>query len=247
MSGATQLLLSPQPPQNTAPQTRSGGTSTISAKRQLAAFPADILSRLGALAVGLGLSAFLYKHLFVLGYIVAYYGFVAADVMVRPAYDTAANRDLFQRKWAQFNQILSLVLFGAAPFERTYIYGSEPAWWFGAAGLAIALAGLSISLMARMQLGTFGTPHLAVQEQQHVVRSGLYRRIRHPLYSGGLLTSLAWPIIFAAPATFIATAILRVVFIRRRIRVEESMMLERFGADYTTYMRDTYRLIPGVW
>jgi protein-S-isoprenylcysteine O-methyltransferase Ste14 len=50
-----------------------------------------------------------------------------------------------------------------------------------------------------------------------------------------------------APVTFVATAIVRVLMLRRRIRVEEAMMLERFGAEYEEYAQGTSRLIPGVY
>jgi protein-S-isoprenylcysteine O-methyltransferase Ste14 len=131
--------------------------------------------------------------------------------------------------------------------ERTYFYPAESPSWLGAAGFLIELIGLSISLIARLQLGRYGTPHLALQEQQSVVQNGLYRRVRHPLYAGELLSSLAWPIIYRAPVTFVATAIVRVLMLRRRIRVEEVMMLEGFGAEYEAYTQRTSRLIPGVY
>ena len=98
-----------------------------------------------------------------------------------------------------------------------------------------------------MQLGTFGTPHLAVQEKQRVIRRGLYSGLRHPLYAGLLLSYVAWPIVYGAPVTFVATAIYRFMMFRRRISVEEEMMRERFGLEYETYAQETRRLIPGVY
>ena len=50
-----------------------------------------------------------------------------------------------------------------------------------------------------------------------------------------------------APVAFVGTAIVRVPMLRRHIRVEEAMMLERFGAEYEAYAQGTKRMIPGVY
>jgi protein-S-isoprenylcysteine O-methyltransferase Ste14 len=71
--------------------------------------------------------------------------------------------------------------------------------------------------------------------------------VRHPLYAGGLLSSLAWPIIYGAPATLALTFAYRVLMLRRRINVEEAMMREKFGVEYDAYAQATRRLIPGVY
>jgi protein-S-isoprenylcysteine O-methyltransferase Ste14 len=72
-----------------------------------------------------------------------------------------------------------------------------------------------------------GRPISAVQEQQRVVQNELYRRVRHPALCWGLLlSSLAWPIIYGTPVTFVGTAILRVLMLRRRIRVAEACSKE---------------------
>lgn len=240
-------LKRPREEARTGGENARGATTQISAKRQLAGLPTYALARLGVLALVVCLSGYLYRHLFVLGYIVAFYGFAVADILFRPAYDPAANRDTFQVNWPQLNQTLSYVLFAAAPFERTCFYATESPLWLGAVGFVVELIGLSISLVARLQLGRFGTPHLALQEHQHVVQSGLYRRVRHPLYAGGLLSSVAWPIIYGAPVTIACTLTVRVLMLRRRIGVEETMMRERFGAEYEAYAQRTRRLIPGIY
>jgi protein-S-isoprenylcysteine O-methyltransferase Ste14 len=108
------------------------------------------------------------------------------DIVIRPPYDTAANRDTFQRKWGPLLQWNAYAVFAAAPFERMYFYSAESSDWLGAAGFLIQLSGLAIALVARRQLGSFGTPHLATQDHQHVVQGGLYAIVRHLLYAGGL-------------------------------------------------------------
>ena len=61
------------------------------------------------------------------------------------------------------------------------------------------------------------------------------------LYSVG--QALVIPNWVAGPSNLIAFAILCAL----RIRAEERMMLEEFGAEYAAYLRRTKRLVPGVW
>lgn len=203
-----------------------------------------LLAALGSMAVGLGLFSYLWQHPFVLTYLLVYTGFDVADRAVRPTFDVRADRD--RTPACRLNSALMLALFAAAPFER-HIRGGEPPVLLSAIGLVVELAGLSLALGARIQLGRFGTPHLAVLENQTVVRSGLYSHIRHPIYAGGILGRQAWTIVWGAPTVLLVGGMADVLLISWRIRTEEAMMLDRFGDQYNSYVSETNRLIPGVW
>ena len=204
-----------------------------------------VLAVLGSIAIGLGLFSYLWQHPFVLGYLLFYFGFDVADRAVRPAFDVRADRD--PTPACKLNSALMLALFAAAPFERQYIHGGEPPVLLSAIGVLVELAGLSLALAARVQLGGSGTPHLAVSENQTVVRSGLYSRIRHPIYAGGILGRQAWMIVWGAPIVLLVGAIADLLLMSWRIRTEEAMMLDRLGDEYASYMSETKRLIPDVW
>jgi protein-S-isoprenylcysteine O-methyltransferase Ste14 len=204
-----------------------------------------LLAVLGSIAVGLGLFSDLWQHPFVLSYLLIYFGFDIADRAVRPAFDMEANRD--PTPACRLNSALMLILFAAAPFERHYIRGGAPSKLLSAFGLAVELAGVSLALASRIQLGRFGTPHLEVLENQTLVRSGLYGRIRHPIYTGGILGRQAWAIVWGAPMVLLIGAIADILLMSWRIKTEEAMMLDRFGNQYNSYMEKTNRLVPGVW
>jgi protein-S-isoprenylcysteine O-methyltransferase Ste14 len=79
-----------------------------------------------------------------------------------------------------------------------------------------------------------------------VVRSGVYRLVRHPMYGGGLLFALGWTILFATLPGLLCTAVLA-VFLDRKSRREERWLLETIRG-YADYRRSTpRRLIPFVW
>jgi protein-S-isoprenylcysteine O-methyltransferase Ste14 len=79
-----------------------------------------------------------------------------------------------------------------------------------------------------------------------VVTSGVYRRIRHPMYTAIALYSIAQALLLpnwiAGPSSLLAFIVLFVL----RVNVEEQMMLEHFGDEYAAYMNRTKRLFPGV-
>lgn len=80
-----------------------------------------------------------------------------------------------------------------------------------------------------------------------MVTSGVYRKIRHPMYTAIALYSIAQALLLpnwiADPSSLLAFMVLFVL----RVNVEEQMMLENFGDEYAAYMNRTKRLLPGVY
>ena len=115
------------------------------------------------------------------------------------------------------------------------------------AGTVCLLLGLWLFYRSHADLGTNWSVTLEVREQHRLVTQGIYRRIRHPMYTALLLYSvgqaLALPNYVAGPSYGVAMALL----VALRIGPEERMMLEEFGKNYLEYMARTRRLVPGVW
>jgi protein-S-isoprenylcysteine O-methyltransferase Ste14 len=199
---------------------------------------------IGAVALGLGISSYFLAHPYAMAYLVAYGAFRFADLLVREDASLRTDRDGFARRVAF--QLPILLLFAAAPFERTYVYGAEAPQWSAGLGLLIELVGLWLALGARIQLGFFLPAHHA-NGAPKLVRGGLYRYIRHPIYLGEMLVLIAWPFEYGAPVTEIVTLIICIIVIRRRIRYEEAELLALHGDDYAQYIRETDRVLPNVW
>jgi protein-S-isoprenylcysteine O-methyltransferase Ste14 len=197
----------------------------------------------GAVALGLGISAYFAAHRYVEVYLVAYATFRFADLLVRDEAALGIDSVRFGRR--VMNELPLLALFFSAPFERSWSEGSAPRW-LAALGVLIELAGLWIVLGARIQLGFFSPPH-AAGARPALVRDGLYRYVRHPVYLGEFLVVLAWPFEYAAPFTLLLALIVGILILRVRIRDEEGDMLAMFGDEYAAYRRQTYSLLPNVW
>jgi protein-S-isoprenylcysteine O-methyltransferase Ste14 len=114
-------------------------------------------------------------------------------------------------------------------------------------GVLCLAIGLWLFYRSHADLGKNWSVTLEVHEDHRLVTQGVYRRIRHPMYLALGLYSIGQALIIpnwvAGPANLVAFAILFAF----RIRAEERMMIDRFGADYAAYSARTSRLIPGVW
>jgi protein-S-isoprenylcysteine O-methyltransferase Ste14 len=203
-----------------------------------------LVAVVGAVALGLGITGYLGDHPYTLAYLIAYAGFRFADVMVREDFEPPPDAALLSG--SILRQLPVLLLFAAAPFERTYLYGGEVARWVQALGLLMELVGLWLALGARIQLGFFSsTPEAG--GPRALVRNGLYGKIRHPIWLGEFLVVFAWALEFGAPVSAALTIIFGVVMGWMRAAKEEADMLAQFGDQYARYMQETESFIPGIW
>ena len=115
------------------------------------------------------------------------------------------------------------------------------------AGVMCFVIGLWLFHRSHADLGTNWSITLEVREQHRLITQGVYRRIRHPMYSALVLYSVGQALVIpnwvAGPSNLIAFAALFAL----RVRAEERMMVEQFGDEYAAYTARTKRLVPGVW
>src|SRR4029077_5588899 len=114
-------------------------------------------------------------------------------------------------------------------------------------GEMIFLAGLALRFWAILTLGRFFKVTISIQQGHRVVRSGPYRVLRHPSYSGLLLILLGLGLMLGTWPGLAALIVLSLVGVLIRIRVEESALIEALGQEYVSYAAETRRRIPGVW
>jgi protein-S-isoprenylcysteine O-methyltransferase Ste14 len=115
------------------------------------------------------------------------------------------------------------------------------------AGVMCLAIGLWLFHRSHADLGSNWSITLEVREQHRLITQGVYRRIRHPMYSALVLYSVGQALVIpnwvAGPSNLIAF----VVLLALRVRAEERMMVEQFGDEYAAYTARTARLVPGVW
>lgn len=115
------------------------------------------------------------------------------------------------------------------------------------AGVVCLAVGLWLFARAHADLGTNWSITLEVREKHQLVTQGIYRALRHPMYSALFLYSLGQALVvpnwIAGPSYGVAMGLLFAF----RLGPEERMMREEFGQDYEAYVGRTKRLIPGIW
>lgn len=111
-----------------------------------------------------------------------------------------------------------------------------------AAGALVLLAGLAVSAVALRNLGDALTPLPEPRPDAALVVTGLYRWVRHPIYTGVLTTAVGWTLILPSWWTAGATVALVLLFTLKS-RYEESLLRERY-VGYADYARHTPRFVP---
>ena len=113
-------------------------------------------------------------------------------------------------------------------------------------GIFLILLGVVVRQWAIAVLGRFFSLTVRVSEDHRVVDIGPYRLVRHPSYTGIMITLAGLGL---AVQSWTALLVLLVIFgvaYGYRIRVEEKTLLSELGSDYANYMKRTKRLIPYV-
>jgi protein-S-isoprenylcysteine O-methyltransferase Ste14 len=111
-------------------------------------------------------------------------------------------------------------------------------------GIVMLCAALFLFYRSHADLGKNWSISLEIRSEHRLVSSGIYRFIRHPMYSSFFLMAVAQLLLlpnWLAGVTGLVGVGMLYAF---RIRQEERMMMERFGAEYRDYMTRTARLIP---
>ena len=116
---------------------------------------------------------------------------------------------------------------------------------FVIAGLLLQTAGLLLALWARGNLGRNWSARVETKVDHQLVRSGPYRLIRHPIYTGLTLFALGYSLIWTSMAALVATAAL-FVELDMKSRREERWLQEKFDG-YGHYKMRVRRLIPFVY
>lgn len=111
------------------------------------------------------------------------------------------------------------------------------------------LLALSLWLFYRThaELGTNWSVTLEIRESHRLVTAGIYRRVRHPMYSAFLLYGLGQAMVIPNWVAGPSYAIAMVLLVARRLGPEEALMRDRFKDEYDGYVSRTKKLIPDVW
>lgn len=114
-------------------------------------------------------------------------------------------------------------------------------------GLALLMAGIIIRFSAIRTLGKYFTGTVLIHDDHQLVRSGLYKHIRHPAYTGALLAHLGLGLSFANWFSLGFSSLPFLIAAAYRMHVEDQALHAAFGQQYLQYSSTTKRLIPKLY
>ena len=113
-------------------------------------------------------------------------------------------------------------------------------------GIGLMIAGILLRQWSIAVLGRYFSRTVGVQEGQAVVDRGPYRLVRHPAYTGSLLTMVGLGFVLQSWGAVLVLIVFFGVAFGYRIHVEEAVLTSKLGDEYVAYAKKTKRLIPYV-
>jgi protein-S-isoprenylcysteine O-methyltransferase Ste14 len=110
-------------------------------------------------------------------------------------------------------------------------------------GIALTAAGLGLAIWARAYLGDNWSGTITVKVGHELVRTGPYRWVRHPIYSGLLLAMVGTGLEVVQLRALVSVVLLYMGF-KIKSKVEEQAMIATFGSGYETYAAQTGAILP---
>jgi protein-S-isoprenylcysteine O-methyltransferase Ste14 len=110
--------------------------------------------------------------------------------------------------------------------------------------MVVVLGGLGLRYYAVNTLGRFFTTQVSIQSQHRLITDGPYRCIRHPAYTGLLITFAGAGV---AMGDFLALLIVTgpvFLALNARVTIEEKVMQKKFGENYKIYQEKTKKFLP---
>src|SRR5216684_2924059 len=111
-------------------------------------------------------------------------------------------------------------------------------------GIGLMLLGIALRWYSAAILGKYFTFDVAIQTGQILVEVGPYRYIRHPSYTGALLTLFGFGLALGNWAGLAAALSCMGFAYAYRIPIEEAALASALGETYTQYAKRTWRLVP---
>ncbi len=116
--------------------------------------------------------------------------------------------------------------------------------WVSCIGLIIFFSALLLRRWAIQSLGEYWSVKVEVRKEQPLIRTGPYRFCRHPNYVAIILEVIGFCLLANAYITLAISLVGYSIVIHNRIKLEELVMIKKYGNKYERYIQTTDILIP---
>ncbi|MDW8020650.1 MAG: isoprenylcysteine carboxylmethyltransferase family protein [Chloroherpetonaceae bacterium] len=150
-----------------------------------------------------------------------------------------------QSKWGKVAYPIQFLGLGGAHWLAVYDFSQHlrtvSVW--SVLGVLVMLVALVVNRLAARELGRFWD-QLLIKDEHYLVTTGIYRIVRHPIYTSYILLFCGNMVLFESLWAMLLLIVVCTIWFGTRIRIEESLLLRKFGNEYAEYMRQTKRLFP---
>jgi len=186
-------------------------------------------------------------------FIAAYFLALIVEIIIRAPIDRKRRQGRIseRRVTTQEQILLGLLTLGGFVVPLIYTFTN---WldfanytlpgWAGWIGVLLAAGALFLFWRAHADLGLNWSPSLEIREKHELITRGIYGVIRHPMYASQWLLSLATPLLLQNWIAGFLNFLVFIPFYLLRVKAEEQMMLDSFGAPYQEYMQKTGEVLP---
>lgn len=112
-------------------------------------------------------------------------------------------------------------------------------------GLVIAIFGFLLFVVALLQLNKNLSPFPTPKKNSQLIQNGIYKYIRHPIYTGILLSCAGYSLYVDSSFKILITFLLLLLF-SIKSKYEEKKLIQKFKS-YKTYMKTTGRFLPRLF
>jgi len=118
-------------------------------------------------------------------------------------------------------------------------------------GIILLIIGGTLRITSRRTLTKAGftminSCKLQIVENQQLITDGVYNHVRHPLYLGEINRNIGFALLFSSLYGLVVMVIAN-IFLIMRIKIEERMLIDKFGKEYEAYIKKTRKLIPYIY
>lgn len=149
--------------------------------------------------------------------------------------------------------LLGLAFLGMVLLPLVYLFTSlfsfadyDVPLWLQLFGLLSIVPMLWLFYRSHKDLGRNWSATLEIREGHHVVDSGVYKYVRHPMYSAILILVIIQALLLNNYIAGLSGLVSFGLLYTLRVKNEEKMMLSEFGDEYEQYMKKTKRIIPYI-
>ena len=114
-------------------------------------------------------------------------------------------------------------------------------------GILFMLFGIIVRLMAVLTLKKAFTLNVQTTNEQYLVTTGIYHKVRNPAYTGSIMSLVGIALSLRNLFATVLVLLFSIICYSIRIYVEEAALRERFQDEFKEYATNTFRLFPYIW